>query len=256
MVINYLQYDCQEYLGQAQVLICSNCCGIGHFKKQCKQIETTCKVCGEKFSDIKQHHCSAINKCIHCGGEHRSNDPRCKIVKEYRSDLTKKLLQHSENVHNGRFSLSASQFPSLGAAQRPVVPCGDSSKGYGMMSKTTDNTRMDTKLDEINNRLVMIMSTCFTMMMRNVELEKYMKEKEVKQEQLIRDVASVQMDVKVHSMELKHRVVPVLLDICKFIKTLNSDRTLDAEFMTSVDKGIVILSKYCKNESLFSPDSV
>ncbi|CAF1307530.1 unnamed protein product [Didymodactylos carnosus] len=143
-----------------------------------------------------------------------------------------------------------------GAAQRPVVPCGDSSKGYGMMSKTIDNTRMDTKLDEINNRLVMIMSTCDTMMMRNVELEKYMKEKEVKQEQLIRDVASVQMDVKVHSMELKHRVVPVLLDICKFIKTLNSDRTLDAEFMTSVDKGIVILSKYCKNESLFSPDSV
>ncbi|CAF1504559.1 unnamed protein product [Didymodactylos carnosus] len=259
MVINYLQYDCQEYLGQAHVLICSKCRGIGHFNKQCKQIETTCKVCGEKSLDIKQHRCSDINKCIHCGGEHRPNDPRCKVVKEYRADLTKKLLQHSENVHNSRVSLCASQFPSLGVAQRPVVPNTDSGKGWEMMPKVTDNTRMDTKLDEINNRLVMIMSTCDTMMMRNVELEKYMKEKEAKEEQLFRDVASVQTDVKIHSMELKHRLVPVVLDICKFIKTLNYDkmgRTLDAEFMTSVDKGIAILSKYCKNESLFSSNLV
>ncbi|CAF2967175.1 unnamed protein product [Rotaria sp. Silwood2] len=39
--INYRSYDVEEYIAPARVLICSKCCGIGHFKRQCTQSSET-----------------------------------------------------------------------------------------------------------------------------------------------------------------------------------------------------------------------
>jgi hypothetical protein len=82
-----------EYFALAHVLICSRCMGIGHFQKNCpQQDQVTCKTCGEKCSDIADHACSGVPKCIHCGQAHRSNDSKCPIVKDYRAALTLTLL--------------------------------------------------------------------------------------------------------------------------------------------------------------------
>ena len=82
-----------EYYAQANVLICSNCYGIGHFRKNCPQKEeATCKTCGEKCPNLKDHQCSGVLKCIHCGGPHISNDAKCTVVKDYRAALTRNLL--------------------------------------------------------------------------------------------------------------------------------------------------------------------
>ena len=67
IIINYITYDVIEYLAPANVLICSKCMAIGHFKKQCTQIKETCRTCGEQVADMKMHNCSKIDKCIHCG---------------------------------------------------------------------------------------------------------------------------------------------------------------------------------------------
>jgi hypothetical protein len=82
-----------EYLALANVLICSRCMGIGHFQKNCpQQDQVTCKTCGEKCSDIADHVCSVVPKCIHCEEVHRSNDSKCSILKDYRVALTRTLL--------------------------------------------------------------------------------------------------------------------------------------------------------------------
>ena len=97
----HMKYKVVEYYAQANVLICSNCYGIGHFRKNCPQREEcTCRTCGEKCQNIKEHQCSGVPKCIHCGGPHISNDNSCKVVKDYRAALTRNLLA-KENTTNG-----------------------------------------------------------------------------------------------------------------------------------------------------------
>ncbi|CAF3238595.1 unnamed protein product [Rotaria sp. Silwood2] len=92
MMINYLKYAVKEYLPQASILICSNSMGLWHFRKQCKQTSTTCKVCSEQFKDTVNHQCQGVVKCLHCDGVHYSNDLKCKVIKQFRADLTSSLL--------------------------------------------------------------------------------------------------------------------------------------------------------------------
>lgn len=68
MNVGYISYKVVEYLAPMQVLICGNCCEIGHFQKNCPlKNETICKTCGDKCIDIKNHECSGQLKCIRCG---------------------------------------------------------------------------------------------------------------------------------------------------------------------------------------------
>ncbi|CAF1229905.1 unnamed protein product [Didymodactylos carnosus] len=48
IIANYISYDVDEYIGQAKVLICSKCMSRGHFKRQCRQAQHTCRVCGDR----------------------------------------------------------------------------------------------------------------------------------------------------------------------------------------------------------------
>jgi hypothetical protein len=61
--INNISYDIIEYLAPANVLICSKCMALGHFEKECTQVKETCRTCGDLVDDIKNHHCSNIDKC-------------------------------------------------------------------------------------------------------------------------------------------------------------------------------------------------
>ena len=106
--VMHMKFKAVEYLAQANVLICSNCFGIGHFRKNCAQKEeATCKTCGERCVNLKEHQCSGVLKCIHCAGSHSSNDAKCLVVKDYRAALTRNLLMnappaasHNINMHN------------------------------------------------------------------------------------------------------------------------------------------------------------
>ena len=90
-----MRYKVVEYFALANVLICSRCRGIGHFQKNCpQQDQMTCNTCGEKYLNFNDHACSKVLKCIHCGGEHRSNDSKCRIIKDYRAALTRTLLRN------------------------------------------------------------------------------------------------------------------------------------------------------------------
>ena len=103
--ISYTKLKVVKYYAQANVLICSICYGIGHFRKNCAQKnESTCKMCGEKCTSLKEHQCSGMLKCIHCGGAHVSNDAKGNVVKDYRAALTRNLLANavSKNIEDAK----------------------------------------------------------------------------------------------------------------------------------------------------------
>ncbi|CAF2224413.1 unnamed protein product [Rotaria magnacalcarata] len=104
----HIKYKVVEFFTQANVLICSNCYGIGHFRKNCAQkSEATCKTCSEKCNNLKDRVCSGILKCVHCGDAHSSNDTKCKVIQNYRSALTRNILskritENTESIKPGR----------------------------------------------------------------------------------------------------------------------------------------------------------
>ena len=111
-----MKYKFVEYYALATLLICSDCHGIGHFRNKCPQSEeATCTVCGDKCPDLKADECSGIAKCIHCAGEHNSNDARCSVVKDYRAALTRNLLgnfaRNSDQPNNRPMTLNEDQHP-------------------------------------------------------------------------------------------------------------------------------------------------
>ncbi|CAM4948762.1 unnamed protein product [Rotaria socialis] len=79
IIVQSMTYDVEAYLAPADVLICSKCMGIGHFRRQCTEADETCKVCGTSCPDLRQHKCSTVIKCIHCDGDHHSNALKCPI---------------------------------------------------------------------------------------------------------------------------------------------------------------------------------
>ncbi|CAF1323542.1 unnamed protein product [Didymodactylos carnosus] len=152
IVIDSVTYEAEEFLAPARVLICSNCMGIGHFRKQCQQQDETCKICGLICPDLKMHVCSQQQKCIHCGGGHHSNDLKWPKVKEFRSNLTKRLLffsQVPQTSPGAQFHLSSSDFPPLNVAQRSTI--AGSNKYYNNMN---NNNIILTKLNELNLNII------------------------------------------------------------------------------------------------------
>ena len=105
-------------------LICSKCMGIGHFRRQCKQIQDTCKKCGRDVEDMINHSTTCTKlQCKHCVGDHMSNDMKCPVVKQFRADLTGFLLSPAiqSNPHLSNADLSNSTFPPLNPSQRPSI---------------------------------------------------------------------------------------------------------------------------------------
>lgn len=96
-------------------------------------------MCGDKCADLKAHECSGIAKCIHCEGEHNSNDAKCVVVKDYRAALTRNLLRNA--VQN-----------SEPANSRPPLSNRDHQTPYttdGPLASSNFNDIMSRKLDYI-----------------------------------------------------------------------------------------------------------
>ena len=145
--IMHMKLRVVEYYSQANVLICSNCYGIGHFRKSCPQKdESTCKTCGEKCTSIQDHQCSGVLKCIHCSGPHVSNDAKCRVVKDYRAALTRNLLANpvSNNMEGASSRPAPINIPSTGSTivRQPYAT-------VSQMMPSNSNEILFKKLDDI-----------------------------------------------------------------------------------------------------------
>ncbi|CAF4426129.1 unnamed protein product, partial [Rotaria magnacalcarata] len=179
---NGLIFDIDEYLSPATVLICTKCRGIGHFRRQCTQIDETCNVCGHNCPDLRQHQCSNINKCIHCDGNHLSNSIKCPVIKEFRADLTKKLfsnkpaiLRHNNNNNNQEnqnYIHNTIDYPLLPLSQRPP----------------TNNTSVMNKLDEILIGMAKLNESFERIAKKQYELEQFINHKNEQDEYLLNKV--------------------------------------------------------------------
>ncbi|CAF4496920.1 unnamed protein product, partial [Rotaria magnacalcarata] len=124
--------------------------------KQCTQTKSTCKTCGECVDDLKLHICSNVEKCIHCGQNHKSNSLKCQVVKSFRSELTRKLLSSNNyssasslnkvnNSNQPNFQYLSSDFPRMSLPQH--LP---SNINNDMLNKMDD---LLGKITELNNHL-------------------------------------------------------------------------------------------------------
>jgi hypothetical protein len=154
MSIDHMKYRVTEYLSPAQVLICGNCCEIGHFQKNCPHRDkTTCKVCGTRCNDIKIHECSGIQKCIRCGEDHKSTDSKCRVVKNYRAALTRNLLQQPAVQSSGFVNTNPSQtdFPLAFAKYRQPFTAYTTNQSTEASLDSLISKKLDSFLAEIKD---------------------------------------------------------------------------------------------------------
>ncbi|CAF3276478.1 unnamed protein product [Rotaria socialis] len=142
--------------------------------KQCTQIKSTCRTCGECADDLKLHVCSKIEKCIHCGQNHKSNSLKCQVVKSFRSELTRKLLSsincstsstnnNLNNMSNSGFKYFSSEFPSMPRPQ--YLP-------------TNHNNTMLTKLDDLLEKITEVNNHLSNLESKYSKFEQFMAEKQ------------------------------------------------------------------------------
>jgi hypothetical protein len=251
LTVNHITYDIDEYLAPANVLICSKCMGIGHFKKQCLQINETCKTCGEQFSDYKLHNCSLIEKCIHCQQNHKSNALKCPIIKNFRAELTRNLLNSKKPVASSSTSSSAgnnnvvnnnfrwgqvdSCFPSLTPAQ------------------AFSNNPMMNKLDDLISKIVEVKEQLTNLTSKQTKFEEFMVEKSQSDERVIqkieslclnnnelkKDVAQLEVLFSRHDNMFTKLIFPILDDLLFFNAAQNLDKKgnpLDADLRSRFDR--------------------
>ena len=246
LVVNGITYDLEEYLAPASVLICSKCMAIGHFRKQCKEINETCRICGTACLDLRQHNCSRISKCIHCNGDHYSNALKCPIVKNFRSALTKQLLSakvasalsiRSESI-SSTYQYDPSNFPPLPHPQHWQL--------------NSANNSMTTKIDELMKNMVKINSTLDKLVKINDKYEQFMQDKTThdaimakKLDELTTNFSDVRIGVAQHECKLTRLdniftklLVPMLDEIGSFLSNINIKHggTLDADFKVRINR--------------------
>ena len=210
MPIDYMKYRVVEYLTPAQVLICGNCCEIGHFQKNCPlRDKTTCKICGVSYADIKNHECSGVPKCIRCGEDHKSTDSKCSIVKSYRAALTRNLLQQPVTFSKGFDNANPSQadFPLAFAKHRQPFTAVTTSQTMEVNLDTLLSKKLDLFLDEIKNESKKTRETIDDL---REEMRKHVDESKEK-------IESVEMKIQKIEFELQDnmsRINQIALNVC------------------------------------------
>ncbi|CAF3825552.1 unnamed protein product [Rotaria sordida] len=216
MVINYVKYDVKEYLPQATILIYTKCFGVGHFRKQCKQTDDTCKVCSERYPDIIKHNCSGIAKCLHCGGDHHANDMKCKSF--------------NNNMFNNMFT-STSEFPPL------LRPTKSTINDYKMLAG--EQNGIMTKLDQILNSINNINDTVGDLVKRTEQIEDWINAKQKFDLKINNGIRSLQHGISRHDGVLFNQtnvieklILPAMDDIMALLSVMNvkEGRVLNVDF--------------------------
>ena len=248
--LNGITYEVEDYLAPASVLICSKCMGIGHFKKQCKQNLTTCKVCGSTCTDTRDHNCSLICKCIHCGGDHYSNALKCPVVKNYRAELIKKLLCMKTTATYPPTSQSSIKFTNYNydPANFPPLP---SAPRWSINSDSTNPLVI--KIEELISGMSKVNIALEKIVRKNDQLEQFLVVTSDKMDVLTSKVNDLSMINKTFEKELSQHeiklarhenlfsklVLPMLDEISSFMTSMNVGKhgsTLDADFKVKLNR--------------------
>jgi hypothetical protein len=249
ITINYITYDIDEYLAPANVLICSKCMAIGHFRKQCTQVKDTCRTCGEQYADIKDHNCSEIDKCIHCQQNHKSNSLKCPVVKSFRAELTKKLLNLNHhpaptasmnNIKN--FVYDATNFPPLPAPQ------------------AFENNPIMMKLNDLIGKISEVKDHLTNLTLKHDKFEQFMLEKIQNDEHikesidllsknalvLKKDVVQQNLLIERHDNLFSKLLFPMFEDLFAVIPAQNQDKRgnpLDADLKCKLERYLIQMKK-------------
>ena len=262
ITVDYIVYDIDEYLAPANILICSKCMGLGHFMKQCKQVKSTCRTCGECSDDLKLHICSNIEKCIHCGLNHKSNSLKCQVVKLFRSELTRKLLSsnnHStstnsktvNNINNTNFRYINSNFPPMPASQ---------------LLQFSTNNPMLTKLDDLLEKITEVNNRFSSLELKYNNIEQFMIEKKesdslVKENlnflskqsgELKKEVVHHGISIDRHEKLFMKLIVPMFDDLFFLIASQNQDKKgnpIDADLKLKLERYLIQMKKAKEGKS-------
>ena len=72
-----------RYNYKPRVIICHRCQKFGHLERLCRSEHPVCGKCGSKEHESEDCEINAEDyKCAHCGGNHKTGDKKCIVVKE------------------------------------------------------------------------------------------------------------------------------------------------------------------------------
>ena len=240
--LNGVTYDIESYLSPATVLICSQCRGIGHFKRQCTQVEVTCNVCGQTCQDMQQHKCSKELKCIHCNGDHMSNSTKCPIIKDYRSALTRKLLATSSAQRSVQQEGFARVFDT---DHFPLLP-------QPQANTTAANTNLMTKIDEILSTMKVINESLDRITSKQNDFEQFMRAKNdqdalmAKKVELLTEKFSETEEMTIDNGNMITKLIlPTIELLSKFLyhKNMTANGVDDADFKSQIQTKRTLIEK-------------
>jgi len=249
--------------------------GIGHFRKQCKQEQVTCKRGGMHFDDINNHTttCTQLH-CKYCQGDHMSNDMKCPKVKQFRADLIKFLLSpaiHANPQYNNS-DFTCTNFPPMNPAQRPSIYNKDINKNnsnnyhqydgvnrtplynpYHWSSNTSTSSSIVNKIDDLINSMNQVNAMLEKIVNKNDQFEQFIKDKTVNDEivsnkidDLIKNENNIKLITAQHEIKItRHEnlfmklIFPILDEISTFLSHLNSGKhggTLDVDFKVIINR--------------------
>lgn len=261
ITVNYIIYEVSEFLAPATVLICSKCSGIGHFRKQCTEQNDTCKTCAQVCTDLKSHQCTDEPQCKHCGGKHLSNSMKCPIIKTFRAELTKKIL----NINNGQ---STSSGPSnnndnnnyyYNPRDHPPLPA----------PQMALNMPVITKLDELMNKLSIMNDQLTIIASKYDKVDKFMSEQTqyneridqhvnlilMQEQELKKDAVQCKLVFERHDNILMKLLLPMFEDLFTLTASLNQDKRgniLDADLKVRLERYLIQVKKTKEGKACLS----
>ncbi|CAF4221895.1 unnamed protein product, partial [Rotaria sordida] len=223
------------------------------------QIKETYRTCGEQVDDMKNHTCSKIEKCIHCGHNHKSSSLKCPVVKSFHTELTRKILQlnnHSTpdtNLMNKNIIFNSTNFPP------PPPP----------KSSTLSINPMMVKLDELINKLSEVKDHLANLEANHGKFEQFILEKNCNDgivTKKINDISNNYMDLKKNVVQQslyidRHEnlfcklLISMFEDLFSFIVAQNCDKRgnpLDADLKCKLNRYLVQMKKAIEGKQFTS----
>ena len=258
IVVNLMYYTVAEYLAPFQVLICSKCCGIGHFRNVCTQVKSTCKVCCELMDNPVQHKCSKETKCAHCGGNHKSTSTVCPIIKTYRADLTRKILQPVQKL----------SFTNV-IPDNPVSVLNLMNVPRQYVSQSFNNIDMMKKLDDLIGKISDVKDHLAGLSVKHGNFEKFVEEKNQNDQVLQQNLNSVSQTTKainddVTSLRSKvvrqvnvieRLMIPMFTDIFQmFLSQISNviDGLTYSKIKQKLDRYLMQMQNVCNDQTFLS----
>lgn len=121
VLLGNAEYRCRPYLPKEQV--CDACLGHGHRKDVCPHPEKgRCATCGCLGGAMEDHVCSP--RCIHCEGNHPSNDPQCPARRKapYNKAWIQKQQTQKGNLQQTETSNTQNIRPDTTSQRRELLP--------------------------------------------------------------------------------------------------------------------------------------